>query len=187
MFDISFPQPFNEYQVQSVGMTHKSDNRPRPHVCVSSSCARKFVNKRDLNRHMRKHGVGKLIKCSFTGCDYSSERRDVLNVHIRRMHMGCHSGIKKITTNRVRGEVDGEISKGRMTGALDHTPGIIPWEMLEIFGESEVIQQIGVVIKHLESENERLSNSLLPFLLEKYAPTVLNEPESIGNDLVCDK
>ena len=148
------------------------------------------MNKRELKRHMRKHGVGKLIKCSFTGCGYSSERRDVLNVHITRMHVGSHSGIKnikKITTNRVRAEVDGETSKGRVTGGLDSTPGIIPWEMLEIFGESEVIRQLGVVIKHLEAENESLSNVLLPFLLEKYAPTVINEPVSIGGDLVCDK
>ena len=102
-------------------------------------------------------------------------------MHITRMHVGSHSGIKnikKITTNRVRGEVGGEISKGRVTGASDDTPGIIPWGLLEVFGESEVIQQLGVVIKHLETEteNERLTNSLVPFLLEKYAPTVINEP-----------
>ena len=148
------------------------------------------MKKYELERHMRKHSVGKCIKCCFTGCKYSSERKDVLSAHIRRIHMGCHSGImntKKITTNRVRAEVDGETSKGRVTGGLDSTPGIIPREMLEIFGESEVIQQLGVAIKYLEAKNESLTNVLHPFLLEKYAPTMINEPVSIGGDLVCDK
>jgi hypothetical protein len=132
------------------------------------------MKKGELNRHMKKHSAGKRIKCCFTGCKYSSERKDVLDVHIRRKHMGCHSGImytRKMYTNRVRGEVDGETSKGRVSGGLDTTPEIIPRDMLDIFGEREVIRQLEVVIKHLKAENESLTNVLHPFLMKKYGET----------------
>ncbi len=130
------------------------------------------MKKGELNRHMKKHSEGKRIKCCFTGCKYSSERKDVLDVHIRRKHMGCHSNIiykRKMYTSRVRGEVDGESSKGMgVNGGLDTTPEIIPRDTLDILGEREVIRQLEVVIEHLTAENESLTRVLHPFLMKKY-------------------
>ena len=190
-------------------MTRKTDIRPRPYICVLSFCGGKFIKKGGLSRHMKKHSEGKRIKCCFTGCKHSTERKDNLYVHIkrkhmgvnkysegkrikccfigckhsskrkynldahiRRKHMGWHSNIiykSKMYTSRVRGEVDGESSKGMgVNGVLDTTPEIIPRDTLDILGEREVIRQLEVVIEHLTAENESLTRVLHPFLMKKY-------------------
>jgi hypothetical protein len=80
---------------------NKHEPRERPFCCddEENDCRKSFLTKKELTRHQRDHKSEKTVYCKH--CAYKSSRRDTLNDHIRRIHVGIINGVvkKRLTRN----------------------------------------------------------------------------------------
>jgi hypothetical protein len=163
-------------------MSTKVNERVRPHSCPYDDCNSKYILKRDLTRHMRSHELWSLIECD--KCEFTSERRDSVNAHIKRKHGESSKGkVTKFYKNQASeitvdistpiavGEVSGEGSKGKVRKVhkkraskipVDTSTPIAVGEVSEDTLESRdsVEQSLAAIIKHLEKENSKLKNKV---------------------------
>ena len=95
---------------------HQRDNqhesRERPFSCdhKESNCRKSFLLKKELTRHQRDHNPEKTVYCKY--CEYKSSRRDTLNDHIDRIHVGILNGRvkKRLTRNSKKSSPSFDVS-----------------------------------------------------------------------------
>ena len=104
-----------------------------------------------MNAHI-KHEMGKIVKCDFSGCEYSSERTESVNAHIKSKHERISNGkVTKVSKVKVRK------SKIPVDTSTTITVGVASKEL----AKSVAIQGLGGVIIHLQNENSKLKNAVL--------------------------
>jgi hypothetical protein len=126
------------------------------------------ISRQILTRHMRKHDVGKVDECNFSGCKYLKNQTVNITTDVEAGGENSKGRVRKF-------------NKKRVSGGSDDTSRIIPWELSKVLEESAVIQKLGAIINYLENENENLKNAVV----EKYLPTVIRRDDESASIGVC--
>ena len=91
--------------------------------CPNQGCKELFVSQYGLRRHLQCYHVNKRYKCSHPGCDYSCDKKQMLQMHaykhkdehIRCKYTGCHYNTTNPTNMQkhiLRAHVKGEYKCG---------------------------------------------------------------------------